>query len=169
MKDTLCNFCPQNMAPKTSYRVAICLSGNTATEFARYCIVSWLSLVHFGHKQIFCTPTSYWEKMLFTLQYNSQSCEQKMLFYYINRISPNSASGSRVWDPCSNFCWRVTRAMINIIWALVYFSGPWKKYVFSTHGARWLIRIQSNLCTTTTLGTPNLWPLLTGVRCSEVV
>jgi hypothetical protein len=29
-------------------------------------------------------------------------------------------------------------------------------------------RIQSNLCTTTTLGTQNLWPLLTVGRCSEV-
>jgi len=28
--------------------------------------------------------------------------------------------------------------------------------------------IQSNLCTATTLGTQNLWPLLTGGRCSEV-
>ena len=28
--------------------------------------------------------------------------------------------------------------------------------------------LQSNLCATTTLGTPNLWPLLTGGRCSEV-
>ena len=28
--------------------------------------------------------------------------------------------------------------------------------------------IQSNLSTTTTLGTPKLWPLLTGGRCSEV-
>ena len=28
--------------------------------------------------------------------------------------------------------------------------------------------IQSNLCTTTTLGTPKLWPLLTGGLCSEV-
>jgi hypothetical protein len=27
---------------------------------------------------------------------------------------------------------------------------------------------QSNLCTTTTLGIPNLWPLLTGGRCSVV-
>jgi hypothetical protein len=31
-----------------------------------------------------------------------------------------------------------------------------------------LFLVQSNLCTTTTLGTPNLWPLLTGGRCSEV-
>jgi hypothetical protein len=30
------------------------------------------------------------------------------------------------------------------------------------------VQLQSNLCTTTTLGTPNLWPLLTGGRCSEV-
>jgi hypothetical protein len=29
--------------------------------------------------------------------------------------------------------------------------------------------IQSNLCTTTTLGATNVWPLLTGGRCSEVV
>ncbi len=28
--------------------------------------------------------------------------------------------------------------------------------------------IQSNMCTTTTLGTPNFWPLLTGGRCLEV-
>jgi len=28
--------------------------------------------------------------------------------------------------------------------------------------------MQSNLCTTATLGTQNLWPLLTGGRCSEV-
>ena len=28
--------------------------------------------------------------------------------------------------------------------------------------------IQSNLCTTTTPGTQNVWPLLTGGRCSEV-
>jgi len=28
--------------------------------------------------------------------------------------------------------------------------------------------VQSNLCTTTTQGTQNLWPLLTGGRCSEV-
>ncbi len=28
--------------------------------------------------------------------------------------------------------------------------------------------MQSNLCTTTTLGTQILWPLLTGCRCSEV-
>ena len=28
--------------------------------------------------------------------------------------------------------------------------------------------VQSNLCTTTTLGTLNLWPLLTGCCCSEV-
>jgi hypothetical protein len=28
--------------------------------------------------------------------------------------------------------------------------------------------IQSNLCTMSTLGTPNLWPLLTGGRCSGV-
>ncbi len=31
------------------------------------------------------------------------------------------------------------------------------------------LKIQSNLSTTATLGTPNLWPLLTGGRCSEVV
>ncbi len=31
-----------------------------------------------------------------------------------------------------------------------------------------LLPIQSNLCTTTTLGTQNLWLLLTGGRCSEV-
>ncbi len=30
------------------------------------------------------------------------------------------------------------------------------------------VYVQSNLCTTTTLGTQNLWPLLTGSRCSEV-
>ncbi len=30
------------------------------------------------------------------------------------------------------------------------------------------LHIQSNLCTTTVLGTPNLWPLLTGGCCSEV-
>ena len=30
------------------------------------------------------------------------------------------------------------------------------------------VMVQSNLCTTTTLGTLNLWPLLTGGRCSEV-
>jgi hypothetical protein len=30
------------------------------------------------------------------------------------------------------------------------------------------IQLQSNLCTTTTFGTPNLWPLSTGGRCSEV-
>jgi hypothetical protein len=30
------------------------------------------------------------------------------------------------------------------------------------------LRILSNLCTTTTLGTNNLWPFLTGGRCSEV-
>ncbi len=29
--------------------------------------------------------------------------------------------------------------------------------------------IQSNLCTTTTLGTPKKWPLLTGGRCSEAI
>jgi hypothetical protein len=29
-------------------------------------------------------------------------------------------------------------------------------------------KIQSNLCTTATLGTPKLRPLLTGGRCSEV-
>ena len=29
-------------------------------------------------------------------------------------------------------------------------------------------KVQANLCTTTTLGTLNLWPLLTGGRCSEV-
>ncbi len=28
--------------------------------------------------------------------------------------------------------------------------------------------VQSNLCIATTLGTQNLWPLLTGGRCSEV-
>jgi hypothetical protein len=28
--------------------------------------------------------------------------------------------------------------------------------------------VQLNLCITTTLGTQNLWPLLTGCRCSEV-
>jgi hypothetical protein len=28
--------------------------------------------------------------------------------------------------------------------------------------------MQSNLSTTTTLGTPKQWPLLTGARCSEV-
>ncbi len=28
--------------------------------------------------------------------------------------------------------------------------------------------VQSNLCITTTLGTQNVWPLLTGGRCSEV-
>ncbi len=32
----------------------------------------------------------------------------------------------------------------------------------------WDIYMQSNLCTTTTLGTRNLWPLWTGCRCSEV-
>ncbi len=31
------------------------------------------------------------------------------------------------------------------------------------------IYIQSDLCTTTTFEFPNLWPLLTGGRCSEVV
>jgi hypothetical protein len=29
-------------------------------------------------------------------------------------------------------------------------------------------QVQSNLCITTNLGTPNLWPLLTGGCCSEV-
>ena len=29
------------------------------------------------------------------------------------------------------------------------------------------LEIQSNLCTTTTLGTPIMWPLLTGSHCSE--
>jgi hypothetical protein len=28
--------------------------------------------------------------------------------------------------------------------------------------------VRSNMCTTTTLGTPNLWPLLKGGRCSKV-
>jgi hypothetical protein len=28
--------------------------------------------------------------------------------------------------------------------------------------------MQSNMSTTTTFGTPKLWPLLTGGRCSEV-
>ncbi len=40
-----------------------------------------------------------------------------------------------------------------------------KKY--NIGGSHYLL-LQSNLCTTTTLGTPNLWPLLTGGRCSEV-
>jgi hypothetical protein len=31
-----------------------------------------------------------------------------------------------------------------------------------------VLHVQSNLCTTTTLGTPNLWPLLTDVRCLGV-
>ncbi len=35
-----------------------------------------------------------------------------------------------------------------------------------TQGRRW--RRYRHLCTTTTLGTPKLWPLLTGDRCSEV-
>ena len=30
------------------------------------------------------------------------------------------------------------------------------------------LALQSDLCTTTNLGIPNLWPLLTGGRCSEV-
>jgi hypothetical protein len=30
------------------------------------------------------------------------------------------------------------------------------------------IDVQSNLCATTNLGTPSLWPLLTGGRCLEV-
>ena len=37
-----------------------------------------------------------------------------------------------------------------------------------TPGYASTFEVQSNLCTTTTLGTPNLWPLLTGGRCSEV-
>jgi len=31
-----------------------------------------------------------------------------------------------------------------------------------------ILKLQSNLCVTTTLGSQNLWPLLTGGRCSEV-
>ncbi len=31
------------------------------------------------------------------------------------------------------------------------------------------IKLLLNLCTTTTLGTQNLWPLLAGGRCSEVI
>jgi hypothetical protein len=41
-------------------------------------------------------------------------------------------------------------------------------YVDEIDPSRKKIKIQSNLCITTTLGTKNLWPLLTGGRCSEV-
>ncbi len=37
--------------------------------------------------------------------------------------------------------------------------------LFSTH----VLQIQSNLCITNTLGTPILWPLLIGGRCSELI
>ncbi len=37
-----------------------------------------------------------------------------------------------------------------------------------THISLYRIHVQSNLCTTTTLGNQNLWPLLTDGRCSEV-
>ncbi len=33
---------------------------------------------------------------------------------------------------------------------------------------RYILYVQPNLCATTTLETPNFWPLLTGGRCSEV-
>ncbi len=41
---------------------------------------------------------------------------------------------------------------------------------FCTEGLRidFTTQIQLNLCITTTLGTQNLWLLLTGGRCSEV-
>jgi len=46
---------------------------------------------------------------------------------------------------------------MRIHYMRAYFWSPYLSHI-----------IQSNLCTTTTLGTLNLWPLLTGGRCSEV-
>ncbi len=64
--------------------------------------------------------------------------------------------------------YKVTKLLLYFL-GVLYLNSNYKNLkIHQGYSLSMNLRIQSNLCPTTTLGTQNLWPMLTGGRCSEV-
>ena len=94
-------------------------------------------------------------------------------FYIDHECENNSTVGTCASLVCSGGARTLLNVVVMMQIIITTFILWYQRLYFENwHGKYFcmsVFKVQSNLCTTTTLGTQNLWPLLTGGRCLEVI
>ena len=136
------------------------ISDLTLGQKWRICLNSWHTL---------------WQPLWHTLWHTLYLCRDDLLLFGLEawRIAVRRlyCLSRRCLNRSLRLTWRVSWLMLYAIWV-----SNWRHCCRSSLKPRvnfrkmYILRlkIQSNLCTTTTLDTLSLWPLLTGSRCSGV-